>query len=157
MKLTTRILSMVMAVCLLCSVCATALADDCFVLLYNFFTDTSGTYSVCPGKPDYEFDMGMDGFVMVIYNPDDMTAQICGAKANGEQVTVVWKDIGTAQGVSMIANVANVYGQVEGMLDPGSTLLLSILGNDDIGRDPISISSAEDAAQFMAVVDDLSL
>lgn len=146
-----RILSLLLAVCLVWSCTAAALADECFETLIQVLTSPSEDLAhVSLGVMPYDLESQPTDLVLLNYNLDTGYLTLSGQSSDGSWHLVWWDDVDSGRGLSIVYTLCCAYPQLAELTDEGHLLAFAIVRED--GSDPVYIYSAEMAEAFCTLV-----
>lgn len=149
MKMMTKILSLVLAVCLLCSVSAVSLADDCFTYIVSLLMSEDAEYAEFSlGEAPFVTDASESEYVMVCYSMDSQRFIVVGKDPEQKPCIAWWENVEDAKGFGIIYSFSSVYGELNNLANEGVSLVLGITYDQE--GTGIWIESAETAAEFCA-------
>lgn len=152
MKKMKRLIACILSICLFCVYAVPAGADDCYeILKYAFNGALSEDDPEAMGK---SIPCDLDSLsVLLYYDPDYQQLVLYGRNSSGEAEITSWENINETSALMMLYVICMNWGLFESYLDDGSDLEIGVHGeNEELNY---AIGSAEDAAQFIQVVETL--
>ena len=137
-----------LSVCLLCAMCAPAVAENGYELLKLYFSledyGSLGTPGILPNSED------SDHILSVLYNGDAGVFMLSGVNENGEDEISYWTGVDFPHGLSAMLLICNAWSVLEAYLDDGYSMHVLLYMNKD---HEILITDAEDAALFCGEIE----
>lgn len=152
MKTMKRLIACILSICLFCGYAVPAGADDCYeILKYSFNGALSEDDPEAAGK---SIPCDLDSLsVLLYYDPDYQQLVLYGRNSSGEAEITSWENITEASALMMLYVISMNWDLFESYLDDGSHLEIGVHGENEERN--YAIGSAENAAQFIQVVETL--